>query len=173
MTWFRHRGDTKFCTGAPVGGSFVTLCHGRWPLADAAYGLVERHENPPPEERCGLCVTRSAEIEAERKEVHEIADFIIDAAKALGAAGIADAVNDGAIAKFAREVRRLRAELEVRTNELHLAQRELAESQDPLGTKYGAALVEAIDVAQAAGRRGWLSNREQDRLRELAKVVPQ
>jgi hypothetical protein len=164
VTWFRHRGDTKFCVGAPEAGSFVTLCNGRWPLVDAAYGEVERHANPSPEERCLLCAERAVALETERSHVHGLADFY---------ANEYEACFPTLACRLSREIRRLRTELEARTNELQLTQRELADSQDPLGTKYGAALVEAIDVAQSAGRRGWLSNREQDRLRELAKVVPQ
>jgi hypothetical protein len=167
VTWFRHRGDTKFCVGAPEAGSFVTLCNGRWPLADAAYGQVERHANPATEDRCGLCAKRSLEIATERAEVNAFVDYLMR--------GDARAIDTTTLGRIAREVRRLRVDLEERTNELLVAQRELADAQDPLGTKYGAALVEAIGIARALGNRcpGLMSTREQDRLRELVKVVPQ
>jgi hypothetical protein len=189
MTWFRHRGDTKFCTGAPSGGSFATLCHGRWPLTDVAHGLVESSENPPTVDRCGCCFARQLEIDAERAEVMEFTGYAItpESARQYPLA-----------AKVGREILRLRAELEQRANELQVAERSLAEAQEQAhiaamafnaldrvthatrngesgsdAAMYGSALVEAIGIAQSAARRGLLSTREHDRLRELAKVVPQ
>ncbi len=167
MMWHRHAGDSRWHTGAPSCGSFLTLCDGRWPLTDADYGDVERHANPAPDERCALCVQRNGALEIERTEVHMIVDHILDDAT-IARGGMSSLER-----RLALEVRRLRVEIEQRTHELHVAERELAEAQDPVGTKYGDALVEAIGIAQAAGRRGLLSTREAERLRELAKAVPQ
>lgn len=182
MTWLRHAGDSKFHAGGPAGGSFLTLCDGRWPLSDVAYGYVERHANPPAEDRCGLCVERSAAVEAERTEVHMLVDYLLMAANDRD--GVPPLMGD-IVAKFARELQRLRQELEARTYELHVVERELADTVSITQaiasaeidngdcSKYGGALVEALEIAKAAGRRGLLSLREQERLRELGKVVPQ
>lgn len=55
MTWHRHTGDSVFHTGAPGGGSFVTLCNGRLPLTDVAAGEVESTDRPPHDEKCEAC----------------------------------------------------------------------------------------------------------------------
>lgn len=80
---------------------------------------------------------------------------------------------------------RLRAELEERTVDLTAAQRELAELQErtkpferaDLTTsdyeRYGAAFIEALGIAERLAKRGLASNSERERLRQLAKVVPQ
>ena len=51
--WYRHEGDSYWHTGCAVGASFVTLCNGRWPLADG--DAVEHMEQPPHDERCDAC----------------------------------------------------------------------------------------------------------------------
>jgi hypothetical protein len=179
MTWFRHRGDTKFCTGAPVGGSFATLCHGRWPLTDVAHGLVESSENPPTVRTAAAAASArdGLEIDAERAEV--IAEFGIRPSRTtrtprprrcgLCAKRSLEIATERA-RRSARETppaarrarpraperaagRRLRVDLAERTKRAARRERELADA-DPLGTKYGAALVEAIGIAQSAGRRG-------------------
>lgn len=153
MTWQRHQGDAKFHAGAPDdGGSWKTLCDGRWSLTDVDAGEVERHVNPRLVECCALCVQRAASAAA-RSSAH------------------------GYMAVLEREVIQLRHELEERTNDLHVVERELAQQHEferalaPIGVV--TALIEALSIAQSAGRRGLLSAREHQRLRELAKVVPQ
>lgn len=68
--WQRHTGDSKFHAGSPEGGSWRTLCSGRWALTDEADGRVEVHEDPPAAERCRLCELR-AELAAVRKRLED------------------------------------------------------------------------------------------------------
>jgi hypothetical protein len=176
VMWLKRRGEPLFHTGAARDGSFVALCDHRWPIADAAYGVIERHVNPADEDRCSRCVQVAATLEAERSEVHMFVDYFLSTLEADDPDGIAS--------KLAREIKRLRLELETRTTEVHVLGRALADAQEVIDavvlsetesgcSKYGAALVEAIDIAQSAGRRGLLSTLEARRLRELARTVPQ
>lgn len=123
--------------------------------------------------------------DAERTEVHMLVDYLLMVA-ANDSDGTPPLMGE-MVGKFARELRRLRDELETRTNELHWVEHELADAQealkaltcadvdidDPPRPGLGAALVEAISIARALGRRGLLSMHERERLRALERVVPQ
>lgn len=181
MTWRRHAGDSKFHTGAPGRSSFLTLCDGRWSLSADADGLIETQEDPPTADRCELCDRRATE--RERTEVHVLVDNLL-AMDEL--AGPPDCLTPAQAIRIAREVQRLREDLDTRTNELHVVERELADQHmfakalavTPSGaaervTKLEAALVDLVCIAQSAARRGLLSQRERERLRELERLVPQ
>lgn len=199
--WYRHSGDSKWHTGKPDRHSFCTLCDGRWSLTDVATAVIGS-PNPPIAERCTLCVTRHAASDAERTEVHMLVDYLLMAQN--DADGCPPLMGD-TVAKMARELRRLRVELEDRTNELHVAERELAEAQQlakvtavriPAPTPGGTAclstpltfattpataavarkdheLAEAfVEVLKIAGDAA-ISTRDRNRLRVLARLVPQ
>jgi hypothetical protein len=173
MTWFRHRGDTKFCTGAPSAGSFADplsrpMAARRRSRTGSSSDTRTRRPRIAAALRCALARDR-----AERAEVNAFADDHLRARGDPLARG-RDLTPSSTLAPTRARSERLRAELEAsaRTSCVPRAAR-ARDAQDPLGTKYGAALVEAIDVAQSAGSPRLLSTREQDRLRELAKVVPQ
>lgn len=163
MTWRRHAGDSKWHTGAPNDlGSFVTLCNGRWSLTSEAEGLVEHDENPPAAERCIPCSRRQLEIE--RAEVHTIVDNLLALDEVAGPPA---ALAPAQVIRIAREVRRLREDVgELAMSIIPASEPEIERP------RLTAALIEAIEIAQAAGRRGLLSASEHERLRELAKVVP-
>lgn len=63
-------------------------------------------------------------IDANRTEVHTLVDNLLALDEV---AGPPDCLSPSKVIELAREVRRLRTELEERTNELHLAERELAD----------------------------------------------
>lgn len=175
--WYRHAGDSRWHTGASNKSSFCTLCAGRWPLSDVTAGAVERSANPPLAERCDLCAQRRAAIDAERTEVHMLVDYLLMAQNDTD--GCPPLMGE-AVAKLAREVSRLRADLEERTNELHLAERELAEAQAPRKLSADAecarlevALLEAVEIALRAGRRGFVTPVEHQRCGALMRLVPQ
>jgi hypothetical protein len=50
--WARHEPARSFCAVLAIGDSVETYCKGRWPIGD----LVEIHDAPGKEERCGACV---------------------------------------------------------------------------------------------------------------------
>lgn len=72
MTWRRYKGDRLWHTGRDTISSFVTFCHGRWPLSDEAEGLVERSENPPHEERCEPCERQRIEEQRIEQGLREL-----------------------------------------------------------------------------------------------------
>jgi len=102
--WQRHQGDSKFHAGTAGEHSFVTICDGRWSLADVAEGEVERHVNPRLAECCALCVQR------------------------LAAAACRSSARDY-VAVLEREVIQLRHDLEERTQELQAAERAASETE--------------------------------------------
>jgi len=150
MTWLRHDGDSKFHTGVAHDASFCTFCDGRWPLTDTA---VEPHENPPSEDRCRIC-----ELVAQRNFWLAKGNDILVECERLRA-----------------ERDETRARLEAKETELNAVERELAELQGAgeSSTALANALVEAIEIARAASRRGGLSMSQSLRLRELERQVPQ
>lgn len=185
--WFRHAGDSKFHAGAPESGSWKTLCNGRWPLTDVAYGLVEQHANPPADERCALCVLRAVAVLGVGagdglRDRHRVGELALETVQLVGP-------------RLELRARVVALDAELPQLDENLREPQLVDRQSSAAVtasarrptrssttcsrcssstaRCGGALVEAIGIAKAAGRRGMLSLREQERLRELGKVVPQ
>lgn len=119
----------------------------------------------------------------DRAEVHILVDNLL-AMDEL--AGPPDQLSPAWVIRLAREVRQLRQDIETRTHELHLAERDLCDrdgfakalvatpsDSEARITELEAALVDLVMIAKSAARRGLLSERDTDRLRELERLVPQ
>jgi hypothetical protein len=87
-TWRRHSGDPSWHDGAENTSSFVTLCRGRWSLADELDGQVEHHDNPPHHERCEACQRARIDIMRVEEGLRELRDSATyDPERARGAFG--------------------------------------------------------------------------------------
>ncbi len=53
MSWYRPESERTWHVGRAVGASFVTLCNGRFALADG--DAVEHMDQPPHVDRCDDC----------------------------------------------------------------------------------------------------------------------
>lgn len=88
MTWRRHVGDSKFHTGRDGADSFLTICRGRWSLADELDGQVERSEHPPHDERCEVCQRGQLDVMRIEQGLRELRDSATyDPERARGAFG--------------------------------------------------------------------------------------
>jgi len=74
--WRRHAasGDKMFHAGREAGGSFVTLCNGRWSLTDEVDDGVQYDANPPHAHRCEACQRQRIDVLRIEQGLSELAE---------------------------------------------------------------------------------------------------